>query len=80
MNNLNLQENSCILNSLYLSNSTCEGEKYAKMIQSISSDNCVHRYNIMILSLFDPELQLINPKTVFQKIYLLEGGWNSGFL
>ena len=35
-------------------------EKYAKMMQSHSSDDCVHRYNIEILNLFDPELQLIN--------------------
>ena len=31
-------------------------------VQSSSSDNCVHHYNVEILNLFDPELQLINPK------------------
>ena len=36
-----------------------EVEKYTKMMQSNSTDNCVHRYNNMILNLFDPELQLI---------------------
>ena len=30
--------------------------------QSNSCDNCIHRYNDEILSNFDPELQLINPK------------------
>ena len=34
-----------------------EVEKY---VQSNSSDNCVHRYNVEILNLFDPELQLTN--------------------
>ena len=29
-------------------------------VQSNSSDKCVHHYNIEILNLFDPELQLIN--------------------
>ena len=36
-----------------------EVEKY---IQSDSSDNCIHHYNVEILNLFDPELQLINTK------------------
>ena len=31
-------------------------EKYAEMIHSNSSDNCVYCYTIMILNLFDPEL------------------------
>ena len=39
-----------------------EVEKYAKMMQSNSSDNCVHRCNIKILNLFDKELHLINTK------------------
>ena len=34
-----------------------EVEKYAKMIQSNSSDNCVYRRNIEIWNLFDTELQ-----------------------
>ena len=32
-----------------------EVELYAKMMQLSFSDNCVHRYNIEILNLFDPE-------------------------
>ena len=36
------------------------------MMQSISSDNCVHVYNIKILNLFDPELHLINTKSVIK--------------
>ena len=40
-----------------------EVEKYAQMMQSHSSDYCVRHYNIDILNLFDPELQLINTKS-----------------
>ena len=40
-----------------------EKEKY---VQSNSSDNCVHHYNVEILNLFDPELQLINTKPVIK--------------
>ena len=32
-----------------------EVEKY---VQSISSDNCMHHYNVEILNILDPELQL----------------------
>ena len=39
-----------------------EVENRAKMVQSNSFDNCVHCYNIEILNLFDPELQLIKNK------------------
>ena len=35
-------------------------------MQSNSSDNCVHRYNVEILNLFNPELQLINTKPVIK--------------
>ena len=28
-------------------------------VQSNSSDNCIHRYNVEILNLYDPELQLL---------------------
>ena len=41
--------------------------KYVKIMQSNSSDNCVHRYNIEILNLFDSEFQLIKD-TVMQII------------
>ena len=37
-------------------------EKYAKMVQSNSFDNCVHRYDIEISNIFEPGLQLINTK------------------
>ena len=37
------------------------------MNQSSSSDDCVHRYNIKIVHLFVPELQLINTKPVIKK-------------
>ena len=40
-----------------------EVEKY---VQSNSSDNCVHHYNVEILNLADPELQLINNKPVIK--------------
>ena len=40
-----------------------EVEKY---VQSNTSDNCLHRYNVEILSLFDPELQLISTKPMIQ--------------
>ena len=42
-----------------------EGEKY---VQSNSSDNCIHRYNVEILNLFDSELQLINTKLMIKNI------------
>ena len=52
-----------VADSLYVFLTTPdEGEKYVKMIQSSSSDNCVYCYNIKILNLFDPELLLINTK------------------
>ena len=40
-----------------------EVEKY---VQSNSSDNHVHFYNIKIWNIFDPELQLINIKPVIK--------------
>ena len=41
-------------------------EKYGKMLESNFSDNCEHHYNIEILNLFDPELQLINTKPMIK--------------
>ena len=35
-------------------------------MQSNFFDNYVHRYNIEILNLFDPELQLINTKSIIK--------------
>ena len=37
-----------------------ELEKYAKIMESNSSDKNIHHYDIGILNLFNPELQLIN--------------------
>ena len=48
-----------------------EVEKYLETMQSHSSDNCVHRYNIEVLNLFDPEFQLVNAKPMI-KIKLKE--------
>ena len=39
-----------------------EKEKYVEIMQSKSSDKCVHRYNIEILNIFDQELQLTDTK------------------
>ena len=41
-------------------------EKYVEMIQSSTSDNCICHFNIKILNLVDPELQLINTKTIIK--------------
>ena len=38
-----------------------EVEKFVEMMQSNSSYNCQHHYNVEILNLLDPKLQLINP-------------------
>ena len=35
-------------------------------VQSNSSDNYIRHYNVKILNLFDPELQLINTKAVIK--------------
>ena len=43
-----------------------EVEKYGKMMQSSSSDNCVHCYDIEILNLFDLELLVINTKPMIK--------------
>ena len=36
------------------------------MMQSNSSDNCVHRYDVETLATFDPGLQLINTKPMIK--------------
>ena len=36
-----------------------EVENYSKMMQSNSSDKCIHHNNFEIFNLFDPALQLI---------------------
>ena len=35
-------------------------------MQSSSSDNCIHRCDVEILNIFDPELQLINTKSMIE--------------
>ena len=39
-----------------------EKENYVQIMQSSSSDKCVHRYNIEIFNLFDQVLQLADTK------------------
>ena len=46
-----------------------EVEKY---MQSNSSDNCIHCYNVNILNLFDSELQLTNTKPMIKTKLLSE--------
>ena len=43
-----------------------EVETYAKVMQSNSSNNRVHRYNIEILNHFHPKLQMINTKPMIK--------------
>ena len=47
-------------------------------MQSNSSDNCTHHYNVENLNLFNPELQLINTKPVIKNKFkeLLRAGGN----
>ena len=50
--------------SLYIFLTTSdEVEKY---VQSNSSDNCMHHYNVEILNLLDPGIQLIDTKPVIK--------------
>ena len=79
MNVLNLQKKNYKLNeeqnlrkfakSLYFFLVTHdEVEEYVEIIQSNFSDNCMHHYNVEILNIFNPELQLINTKTMIKII------------
>ena len=43
-----------------------EVEDYVEIMQSNSSDNCMHHYKVEILNIFDPELQLINTKPMIK--------------
>ena len=43
-----------------------EVEKYAKIMQSNSSDKYVHCYDFEILNLFDPKSQLINTRPMIK--------------
>ena len=52
-----------VAKSLYIFLTTLdEVEKYVDIMQPKSSDNCIHRYNVEIFIIFDPELQPINTK------------------
>ena len=45
-----------VVESLYIFATTPnEVEKYFEMMQSNSSDNCVHHFNVEVLNLFDTE-------------------------
>ena len=58
-----------VAESLYIFLTTPdEVEKFVNMMQSSSSDNCICHYNVKILNLFDPELQLINTKPIIKNI------------
>ena len=41
-------------------------DKVENYEQSNSSDNCIHRYNVEILNLFDPQLQLVKTKSMIK--------------
>ena len=45
---------------------TNKAEKYVEVMESNSSNNCIHHRNIKILNLFDLELQLINTKQMIK--------------
>ena len=45
---------------------TNKAEKYVEVMESNSSNNCVHHCNNKILNLFDLELQLINTKQMIK--------------
>ena len=53
-----------VAKSLYISLTT--SDKVEKYVQSDFSDNCVRRYNIKILNLFDSESQQINTKPIIK--------------
>ena len=58
-----------VAESLYIFLTTPnEVQRYIKIIELNSFDECVHRYNIDILNLFDPELQLINTESSIKKL------------
>ena len=42
-------------------------EKYVEIMQLNSSDKYMHCYNIEILNLFYPELQMVNTKPLFKE-------------
>ena len=50
-----------------------EVEKY---VQSNSSENCIHRYNVEIMNIFYPEIQLINTKQIKRTVKRVEKVWS----
>ena len=48
---------------IYFLTAPDEKEKY---VESYSSHNCIHYYNVEIFNIFDPEIQLINTKSVIK--------------
>ena len=50
-----------------------EVEKY---VQSNSSENCIHRYNVEIMNIFYPEMQLINTKQIKRTVKRVEKVWS----
>ena len=56
-----------VAESLYIFLTTSdEAEKYVETMLSNSSDEYVHLYNLEIINLFDPELQLIHTKPMIK--------------
>ena len=53
-----------VAKSLYIFPAT--PHEVEKQVQSISSDNCIYHYNVEILNIVDPELQLINTKAAIK--------------
>ena len=41
-------------------------EKHAEVMQSNSSDTCIHLFYVEIFNTFDPELKLINAKAMIK--------------
>ena len=53
-----------VAKSLYIFLTTPDEEE--KCVQSNSSGNCEHHYNVEISNIFDPELQHVNVKPVIE--------------
>ena len=53
-----------VVKSLYIFLTT--SDEIEKYVQCNSSDNRIRHYNVEILNLFDPDLQLINTKIVIK--------------
>ena len=67
MNILNLQEKNKIIIKIakLLHIFLTTPDEVEQYVQS-NSDNCAHHYNVEILNVFDPELQLINTKPMIK--------------